>query len=568
MLAHCVTRLGGDVLRVEAGSARSRVATGKVEIMKVSFVGMGRVFLVCLVHAGVTGCGVQQAEPSESVGPGDATANTRSQVDPSCSDPCSLTCPSVINVKTEFNAAGDGVTDDYAALQLAASYASTHAGATLVFPAGTYRIDRYISGSGSGQPTHITYHDVDGIQLVGCGATISVKGDFDRSSAGVNAVVPFYFQNVSNFQVRGFTVRGNVEQMTHAVGVNEGFNHGLITTACRNYTISDMLFTGFATDGVYLGAGVPTQVIGGQTLYTADRDAYLRNVTSTGNARNALTVAQLRGGVFVNSTFSESGRTGGAYGGHAPKAGVDVEPKYSPGAVDVPTGDLQFIDSSFLHNVGSQFTSAYRDNTDTVLLANATVAASSDSSLYALVLSVENGVIQDSNIDTQQGAIYANWGTSTSPADTTIRDTQITTSGRGLVATGSNTDITVEGCTFTGVQTTSGTYMPYIQSSTTDFVGNTVFMPKAAFGPNTTKVYRIASLLQGVRLSALNTFQTDLVPGQPALPGGDPTPAGAYFATSYNAALVSHDSYVSGYAYLPWANVPGWTPDQPFSQSP
>jgi hypothetical protein len=39
-------------------------------------------------------------------------------------------------------------------------------------------------------------------------------------------------------------------------------------------------------------------------------------------------------------------------------------------------------------------------------------------------------------------------------------------------------------------------------------------------------------------------------------------------ATSYNSGLVTRDSYVSGYAYLPWASVPGWTPDQPFSQSP
>jgi hypothetical protein len=105
--------------------------------------------------------------------------------------------------------------------------------------------------------------------------------------------------------------------------------------------------------------------------------------------------------------------------------------------------------------------------------------------------------------------------------------------------------------------------MPYIQAPNTTFVNNTLFVPKAAYGANTAAAYRIVSLVQNVALSSLNTFQTDLVPGQPALPGGANTPAGAYFATSYNAALVAKDNY--GTNFYPYG-AGGWVPGTPYSQ--
>jgi hypothetical protein len=503
----------------------------------------------------VGGCG---GEPSTEEPVHSSSAN----VIPPCLDPCTQSCPSVIDVKTAFGAVGDGVSDDYGALVAAANYASANAGTTLVFPAGTYKADRYIGGT-TNVGTHIRYHDVSDIHLVGCGATVAVKGDIARTSSAVRSIVPFYFESVSNFSMRGFTLQGNVQQMTRSAGVTEAFSHGIATSNCQDYSISDVTVSGFSADGILVGAGAPFQVVNGQNQYRADRNVFLHNVVATGNARQGLTISQARNVFVSDSTFSDQGRVG-AYGGHSPQAGVDIEPNYSGVNVDIQTGEIEFLNSSFLHNVGSQFEAPYRTSTDSVILSGANVVASPDSSPYTVILAVPDGAILDSQIDTGGGAVYANWGTSTAPADFLMRDTQVTTSGHGVVATGANIHVAIEDCVFTGQQTTSGTYMPYIQAPNTTFVGNTVFMPKAAYGPNTGAAARTASLVQGVALSSLNTFQTDLVPGQPALPGGAATPAGAYFLTSYNASLVAKDNFVSGTAYRPCGSC--WVTGTPYSQ--
>ncbi len=77
------------------------------------------------------------------------TRSRSSHTNPSCASPCESSCFGVVDVTnlssidSEYvDAVGDGVTDDYPALKQAAEYVSTHGGSTLVFPAGTYLVDR------------------------------------------------------------------------------------------------------------------------------------------------------------------------------------------------------------------------------------------------------------------------------------------------------------------------------------------------------------------------------------------------------------------------------------------
>jgi hypothetical protein len=452
----------------------------------------------------------------------------------------------VINVKTAFGAVGDGVADDYDALVAAADYASENAGTTLVFPAGTYKANRYIFPGTTNN--HIIYHDVSDIHLVGCGATVAVKGDIVRTSSAVRSIVPFYFESVTNFSMRGFTLQGNVQQMTRSAGVTEAFSHGIATSNCQDYSISDVTVSGFSADGIYLGGGAPTNGLG---QYQADRNVFIHNVVATANARQGLTINQARNVFVSDSTFSDQGRVG-AYGGHAPQAGVDIEPNRTGSLVDVQTGEIEFLNSSFLHNLGSQFIASERESVDSVLLSGANIASSSDSSPHSVILAVPDGVILDSEIDTGAGAIRGNWGSSTAPADFLMRDTHVTTSGRGLLVTGSNIHATIENCVFTGQQTSSGFYMPYLQGApNTTFVGNTVFMPKAAYLPyHPDVIARTASLVQGVALAARNTFQSDFVPGQPIGPNGELSKPTAYLRVSYDASpIVAEDNFPNFIGY-------------------
>ncbi len=396
-----------------------------------------------------------------------------------------------------------------------------------------------------------------------------MKGDFHRSDdtgthvSHINAVVPFDIWDSSNFHIRGFDVKGNVDQMTRDAGVVEGANHGLQTSNCRDYSITDMDFEGFSADGIMLGTGND----GDGAPYAADQNAYLQNIDSSNNARNNLSVIQLAGGVFLDSSFVEAGHTegsgSGSYGYHSPAAGVDVEPNYVGGSIDVETGELLFDNVVIENSVGSQFASAMGDKVHGITISNSGIDASSSTWAYAVILTVEHGLIEHSTIDTgfSAGGVYAAWSGITS-GDTTIRDTQIATEGYGLVATNNNVNVVVEGCTFQG--RASQAHIPYVTSTNASFVDNTIFVPKEAYY-NPSGTYCVASLLQNVELSSGNTFTTDLVPGE-SIVNGETVPATAYFAASYNFALVAVDWFEQG--FHPAYNITTWDPEDPYSQSP
>jgi hypothetical protein len=278
------------------------------------------------------------------------------------------------NVKT-FGAAGDGVTDDYAALRAAAEAVCREPDATLLFPPGTYRINRYrvVSGHNRNDVQNIRYVGCEGVALSGYGAKIDVFGGFrrtaDASSGGdrgsySNGVVPFEMIDSSGFRIEGFELDGNVDEMRRDSGIAEGDNAGILTTNCRDYTVQDVNVHHFHTDGIKLG--------GNSSI--ADQNALLVNVTSSNNGRQGLSIIQVRGAVIRDSVFRDNGRTG-AYGMHEPGAGVDVEPNRTTPQVDIRTGEIVFERCRFEENLGAQFVSMWANRVDSITVQNCTIKA-------------------------------------------------------------------------------------------------------------------------------------------------------------------------------------------------
>jgi hypothetical protein len=308
----------------------------------------------------------------------------------------------VLNVK-DFGAKGDGRSDDYDALQAAASALCHTPNATLLFPEGTYRIGRYRLEGGPKENAvqNIRYVGCQGNTITGVKVTIEVDGDFRRqadkkqdgsSLSYADSVVPFEMVQSSGFRIVGFQLVGNVDKMSRDPNVALGGAAGILTIKCRDYFIEDMTVQGFAGDGIRLG----------DDNQSADQGVHLVNVSSTHNARQGLTIVNVRGADIVNSMFSDNGRTG-AYGSHPPAAGVAIEPVRYTSDQD-PTGDITFEKCRFEENLGPQFLSERPDLVDSITIGNSYVKSTlPDASATAFMSTPKNGVVRGSTFDIAAG---------------------------------------------------------------------------------------------------------------------------------------------------------------------
>lgn len=494
-----------------------------------------------------------------SMGGGETTGattggTTTGAEEPSPCDPTCLAgeCSDVINVKT-LGAVGDGKTDDYEAMLSVASYASAHPGVTLVFPQGTYRIDRYaIGGPNSNGVSHIQFSNLENVSIIGCDAKIDIKGDFHRpadyEAAGhkysySSSVIPFKFFSSVGFVLKGFEINGNVQFTTKDPGVVEGASYGIFTAASSSYNLSDLSVHHMGTDGILLGGVNATK--------TADKNVTVNSVMCSNNARQGMSVIQVQGLTVSDSQFLDTGRTEGMYGNHAPSAGVDVEPDLAPPDVDVRTGGIVFDNCNFSGNLGSQFVAAYANSTDDVLIKGSEFVASADSFKLAIILAVTNGEIRDSMIDTASGSVFPSWNGA--PGTMTILDgCTIYSSGMGVTAEG-KLPLIIRNSRLEGTHTSPYEgYMPYIKNTQCEFTNNEVFIPAAAHDG---AGFHVISLLQNIALSSENHFSTDLIPIE-----------GKYFGVSYNQSSVVNDHYDSGLAIRPYG-VGAFDPDVPYSQN-
>ena len=317
----------------------------------------------------------------------------------------------MLNVR-DFGAAGDGVTDDYEAMRAAAAaLCAAPAGSRLVYPAGTYLVDRYrvFRGPVRNGVDDIVYRNCHGVAISGYGARIEVKGDFHQPAdfelggvwfSTVKQLTPFFMIDSSDFTIEGFVLDGNVGRMTRDPRSLEDASAGIMTRRCSRYLLRDLEIHHFSGDAVLIGW------LDFDDDFRADRDVRIENVRGHHNGRVGLVLGHVRGAWIVRSSFNDTGRTDGAFPPFAPVAGMDIEPDFGvEDGVDVPAGEIYFIDSEFSGSKGPDFHAIFPKRVDTVVVSGSTIVSALDTeSAYSFVLGTKTGVVERSTIDLRSGA--------------------------------------------------------------------------------------------------------------------------------------------------------------------
>jgi hypothetical protein len=262
----------------------------------------------------------------------------------------------------QFGAVGDGRNDDYDAFQrMAAAVNQARGGRIELRPGATYFLNRYVTADNG--VADIIFRGCSALDIRGNSASIAVKGDFFREVRATRGLSGLRLEECDNVEVRDLQLIGNVQRTTRPPTLGEAATHGLMFAGCSNVTVEGVLARHFAGDGLYIRESTRPD---GSGRYKACRNVAVRRSKFLFNARQGLSIIQLRGGSFESCEFSHSGYVApdgvnGPYGAHSPGAGVDVEPHATPTAgrlVDVMTGDILFRDCDMIGNAGSAFVAA------------------------------------------------------------------------------------------------------------------------------------------------------------------------------------------------------------------
>ena len=252
---------------------------------------------------------------------------------------------SVYNVETGYGAAGNGSTDDTAAIQNAIDAAATAGGGLVEVPSGTYMINLGYQGGGIGL---LMKSDVT-LQL-DAGATLKAMAGAPSTSSMVQ------FSSGSNMNLVG---PGTLEGNKATLGLDED-----IKNICF-WGGSNIVLAGFTSqnapgDGIYIdgypsgcGTGAPVTNV---TIY---------GVTCTGNGRNGLSPVGCDGLVVRDSVFSNQTSAN-------PMNGIDIEP-----INDQAPNNYAIFNCRFTGNKGGGIQSGPDDSGDNATFTNMTYAFNS-----------------------------------------------------------------------------------------------------------------------------------------------------------------------------------------------
>ncbi|WER49561.1 glycosyl hydrolase family 28-related protein [Cupriavidus sp. WKF15] len=445
------------------------------------------------------------------------------------SDPCPLLTAeknaypgATVKAITAYGARGDGSTDDYVAFQRMASEITNRRFSRrqiIYFPKGTYYINRYAvtGGPEANKIRNVQFLKASNFSLIGCtGSVVSFKGDFtitnDYNHGGswysYKHQLGFEFRNSSNFKVSGLEIYGNVDKMSRppaprGESLSETSSQGIQTNASSNYELSHLKVHHFACDGLFIGGE-----------FTADLNGTIHDVDSYNNARQGMSIMQARSFRITNSSFRNTGITGGSYPTHAPAAGVDIEPDGTPAdGVTARTGNIVFDACRFLNNKGSQFVGGDNGrNTENVTIRNSQIVGPAGTkNPYVVILSAPGSVIENNDIDTADGGVYPAYSEGVGDmktVNTIVRKNTIRSSGVGLQAIDAGARIVIEGNTFISTHKPGfGDPYPNISAGVASFSENKLSYPRNSFGSRSVVGVIKASTLMN------NSITTDLTGG-------------------------------------------------------
>ncbi len=444
-----------------------------------------------------------------------------------------------------FGAKGDGVNDDYSALKALSACISVLGGGDVVFPKGTYFLNKYVT-AGNGVTDPLQFVNCSGLRVVGYGAKIDIKGDYNRDALTTRSLSGITLQNCRDFQVSGFEVDGNLDQTTTSGVFTEPNSYGVYLLSCENGTLADLHLHHNMTDGVFLrDDGVQTNP------RVACKNITGVNVKSRYNGRQGMSIVQARTCTFINFEGSYTGRGTISF---SPSAGVDIEPTRStvtaaPNQMDVDTGDITFINPLLEENNGSQFVASEGNrNTNIKLIGGGrvNVGGGSNGGPDCFIMQVPGGVCEDIEFDLGTSATKnAYFGVSSSTISTvfvnrckfTLRATgQKIVDGQSKKSVYRNNEIRVVG---TSAHTGTQQYISTLNTNG-EWKDNEISVAKEVYSDGGAGDRHIVLNMQ-CKLSENNRLTTDLL----AASGDTGT---AHFANSYGASTVVKDDKYTGTA--------------------
>ncbi len=372
------------------------------------------------------------------------------------------------NVK-DFGAAGDGKTDDYAALLKVVDFINSKGTGEVYFPAGTYYIAEFHNGKDSVRD--LQFKNCDGLNIHGSNAVISVNGNFNRSvtkydvkhkRSNITALVPLKINHCKNVTIENLEINGNVDKMTRETGVVEAASHLLIISESQDINLTNLFLHHSQTDGIYITGGTTKNVTG-------------KGITSSNNARQGMSIIQLTGATFTSCKFINTGVTEGKYGKHAPGAGVDIEPHGKPASVN----DIHFVSCLFENNAGSQFVCSAPATSTNIFFNNCVFNSSVNSLRYSIIINASNIVFEGCSFDCKNGSIYPVWHKDGSSSVFKRCNIKSNSSGFIAVNTFKISTVIIDSCVleYTGTETVQS-FFPYIRMQNLSFTNNVIQIPK------------------------------------------------------------------------------------------
>ncbi|MDI1303005.1 MAG: hypothetical protein PSX71_13960 [bacterium] len=438
-----------------------------------------------------------------------------------------------------FGAAGDGVTDDYTALLYAATYINSVGKGILLFPPGDYFIGRYTTAT-NGVINPLTFIGCKGLQIVGNGARISLKGDYHRDAETTSTLCGIVLLQCNDVSIYGLEINGNLNLTTTAGRFPEPASYGVYVLSCNRVALTNLYIHHMMTDGVNIRDG------GTSNPRIASKNVTGLNVVSTYNGRQGMSIVQGRFITFLNSEFSWTGRSAI---GFSPQAGVDIEPIRStvtaaPNQMDVNTGEVKFINCLFTENANGQFISGYGATVDGVHLDGCQFLAGAGGSVQSVFFIIQNprAVVKSCVFDFgASGACLAYFGFSKDTvSELTVKDNVFYLRKAGQKVVNNQIKASVfEGnrIYILGTVPHVGTQAHiYVVNSNAVFRSNYVWVAKELYSRVGTGDRHVIFDFRP-KLSEGNVFETDLLATAGATGNG-------HFANSYGATtVVVNDKY-------------------------
>jgi hypothetical protein len=441
-----------------------------------------------------------------------------------------------------YGAVGDGTTDDFTAFALMVAAVNAAGGGPVSLSHGkTYFLNRYI-GDGLA-PTLVNtnngtlaFVNCAGLAIEGNGAIIKPRGNFNRTATTTHALSGLTLISCTNVSVRNLTVYGNVEATTRTALLAENPNSsGVMIRGGRNILLSNIYSHHTQADGFVITRDPATV-----TPVIPPRNVTLIDCRAEYNARQGLSVIQCRTASFIGCSFNFTGKSTGAYGVHAPTAGVDVEPNFttataSPDTMEENTGDLAFYNCEMRGNYGPSFVMA-DDTVESVALRSCRMESSAETGVTAgFTFGCAKGVVENCSIKIADRRLWLGYNAPNSSI--VFRANGVSSNGSSAITLYSTISTLFADNRIVGTHTAPmAGYLLLASNPNAVYAGNYFYLPGAAYIDGGVGDFDTA-MFDGFGTFRNNKWETNLL----AAAGSSGT---AHYANAYDAtATVTNDKF-------------------------